>query len=317
MPNTKELAHHEEMCKRFTGAHALCAGCGIPVCVRTILNAIEEPVVVLNATGCLEVATTRYPTTAWNVPWLHVAFENTAAVASGVETAYRILRRRGKITKEIRFVAFGGDGGTYDIGLQALSGALERGHRFLYVCYDNEAYMNTGNQRSGATPFAAQTTTAPTGEKSFGKPQRRKDLTEIIAAHRVPYVAQASISDWYDLAVKARKAVSVEGSSFLNVLSTCPRGWGHPSDQSIKIARLGVETCYWPLYEIQDEQWSLNYAPQEKRPITEWLRPQRRFAHLFEPGNEGLLLQIQQQVDEDWDRLVRKCQESGVVYETL
>ncbi len=317
MPNTKELAYHEEVCKRFTGAHALCAGCGIPVCVRTILNALEEPVVVLTATGCLEVATTRYPTTAWNVPWLHVAFENTAAVASGVETAYRILRRRGKISKEIRFVAFGGDGGTYDIGLQALSGALERGHRFLYVCYDNEAYMNTGNQRSGATPFAAQTTTAPTGEKSFGKPQRRKDLTEIVAAHHVLYVAQASISDWYDLAVKARKAVSVEGASFLNVLASCPRGWGHPADQSIKIAHLGVETCYWPLYEIEDGQWRLNYIPAEKRPMTEWLRPQRRFAHLFEPGNEGLLLHIQRQVDEDWDRLVRRCQGSDVVYATL
>jgi len=317
VPNTKELARHEEVCKRFTGAHALCAGCGIPVCVRTILNAIEEPVVVLNATGCLEVATTRYPTTAWNVPWLHVAFENTAAVASGVETAYRILRRRGKISKDIRFVAFGGDGGTYDIGLQALSGALERGHRFLYVCYDNEAYMNTGNQRSGATPFGAQTTTAPTGEKSFGKPQRRKDLTEIVAAHHVPYVAQASISDWYDLAVKVRKAVSVDGPAFLNVLSTCPRGWGHPSDQGIKIAHLGVETCYWPLFEIANREWRLNYIPEEKLSITEWLRPQRRFAHLFEPGNEGLLLQIQQQVDEDWDRLVRKCQESDVVYETL
>jgi pyruvate ferredoxin oxidoreductase beta subunit len=308
MPNTKELAHREELHKRFTGAHALCAGCGIPICVRTILNAIEEPVVVINATGCLEVATTRYPTTAWNVPWIHVAFENAAAVASGVETAYRVLRQRGKISQEIRFVAFGGDGGTYDIGLQALSGALERGHRFIYVCYDNEAYMNTGNQRSGATPLAAQTSTTPLGERSFGKPQRRKDLTEIVAAHHIPYVAQASISDWYDLARKARQAASVDGPAFLNVLSTCPRGWGHPTDQSVKIARLAVETCYWPLYEIIEERWVLNYIPEEKLPITEWLRPQKRFAHLFEPQNRELLRQIQQQVDEEWEKLLRKCE---------
>lgn len=176
MPNTKALASYEEREKRFTGAHALCAGCGTPIAVRAVLNAIEEPVVVVTATGCLEVATTRYPTTAWNVPWLHVAFENAAAVASGVESAYRVLRRRGRISKEIRFVAFAGDGGTYDIGLQALSGALERGHRFLYVCCDNEAYMNTGNQRSGATPFAAQTSTAPVGQESFGKIKGAKIL---------------------------------------------------------------------------------------------------------------------------------------------
>ncbi len=308
MPNTKELAQHEEVQKRFTGAHALCAGCGTPICVRTILNAIEEPVVVINATGCLEVATTRYPTTAWNVPWIHVAFENAAAVASGVETAYRALRRRGKISKEIRFVAFAGDGGTYDIGLQALSGALERGHRFIYVCYDNEAYMNTGNQRSGATPLGAQTSTAPVGAKSFGKLQRRKDLTEIVAAHRIPYVAQASISNWYDLAVKARKAASADGPAFLNVLSSCPRGWGHSSDQSVHIARLAVETCYWPLYEIIDGRWQLNYIPEEKLPITEWLCLQKRFAHLFEPANKELLIEIQQQVDEDWEKLLRRCE---------
>lgn len=168
--------------------------------------------------------------------------------------------------------------------------------------------MNTGNQRSGATPFAAQTTTAPPGKKSFGKPQRRKDLTEIVAAHHIPYVAQASISDWYDLAVKARQAVSVDGPSFLNVLSTCPRGWGHPSDQSVKIAHLAVETCYWPLYEITDGRWHVNYIPEEKRPITEWLRLQRRFSHLFERGNEELLVQIQRQVDEDWEKLLRRCE---------
>ncbi|MFQ6054126.1 MAG: thiamine pyrophosphate-dependent enzyme, partial [Candidatus Bathyarchaeia archaeon] len=148
MANIKTLAKREEEEQRFGYGHALCAGCGIPIVVRTVLNSIKEPVVVANATGCLEVATTLYPYTAWNVPWVHNAFENAAATISGVETAYRVLRKKGKIDREIRFVAFGGDGGTYDIGLQSLSGALERGHSFLYVCYDNEAYMNTGIQRS-------------------------------------------------------------------------------------------------------------------------------------------------------------------------
>lgn len=312
MPNTKALASYEEREKRFTGAHALCAGCGTPIAVRAVLNAIEEPVVVVTATGCLEVATTRYPTTAWNVPWLHVAFENAAAVASGVESAYRVLRRRGKISKEIRFVAFAGDGGTYDIGLQALSGALERGHRFLYVCCDNEAYMNTGNQRSGATPFAAQTSTAPVGQESFGKIQRRKDLTEIVVAHRIPFVAQASIGDWYDLANKVRKAISTDGPSFINVMSSCPRGWGHDANQTVKITRLALETCFWPLFEVEDGRWNLNYVPEERLPIEIWLRPQKRFAHLFEPQEKTeLLREIQKQVDRDWERLLQWCEVSA------
>lgn len=307
MPKNKELAQQEEQQKRFTGAHALCAGCGTPIVVRTVLNAITEPVVIVTATGCLEVATTRYPTTAWNVPWLHIAFENAAAAASGVETAYRALRRRGKISQEIRFVAFAGDGGTYDIGLQALSGALERGHRFLYVCCDNEAYMNTGNQRSGATPFAAQTSTAPVGAASFGKTQKRKDLTEIVVAHRIPYVAQASIGDWYDLANKVRKAISADGPSFLNVMSSCPRGWGYETHQTVKIVRLATETCSWPLYEVENGVWKLSYLPAEKLPIEEWLRPQKRFAHLFHSENNKLLAEIQKQVDRDWERLLEKC----------
>ncbi|MCD6427720.1 MAG: pyruvate ferredoxin oxidoreductase, partial [Caldisericaceae bacterium] len=154
----------------LASGHRMCAGCGIGSIVRTVLAASDKPVIVANATGCLEVVTTIYPYSAWKVPWIHLTFENAAAVASGIETAYRALRKRGKIGKEVNIVAFGGDGGTYDIGFQALSGALERGHKFLYVVYDNEGYMNTGNQRSGATPYGASTTTVPAGTKSFGKP---------------------------------------------------------------------------------------------------------------------------------------------------
>ena len=197
--------------------------------VRTVLEHDHaSPVVVVNATGCLEVATTRYPTTAWNVPWLHVAFENAAAVASGVESAQRALRRRHALPadEEVAVVVFAGDGGTYDIGLQALSGALERGHRFLFVCYDNEAYMNTGVQRSGATPFGASTTTSPAGLESFGKAQQRKDMTAIAVAHHVPYVAQAAATHWHDLSVKVERAVAARRARLPQRAHRLPRRLG-------------------------------------------------------------------------------------------
>ena len=307
MANIKALAKREEGERRFGWGHALCAGCGIPIVVRTVLNSIEEPVVVANATGCLEVATTLYPYTAWNVPWVHNAFENAAATISGVEAAYRVLRKRGKIDREIKFVAFGGDGGTYDIGLQSLSGALERGHNFLYVCYDNEAYMNTGIQRSSATPLGASSTTEPPGKESFGKRRRRKDLTQIIAGHHIPYVAQASISHWHDLSRKVERAMAKDGPAFINVMSTCFRGWRHDARLATEIARLAVETRFWPLYEIEDGEWRLNYVPEEQVDIREWLRPQGRFAHLFTPENESVIDQIQDEVDREWKELLARC----------
>jgi pyruvate ferredoxin oxidoreductase beta subunit len=276
--------------------------------VRTVLGSIRRPVVVVNATGCLEVATTRFPTTAWNVPWLHVAFENAAAVASGVESAQRALRRRHALPdgEEVAVVVFAGDGGTYDIGLQALSGALERGHRFLFVCYDNEAYMNTGVQRSGATPFGASTTTSPAGLESFGKAQRRKDMTAIAVAHHVPYVAQAASTHWQDLSVKVERAVAADGPAFLNVLTDCPVGWGHEPQLARHVIDAAVETGFWPLYEVVDGGYRLTHEPG-RAPVEEWLRPQKRFAHLFQPGNEGLIRQIQEQVDRDWAALVALC----------
>jgi pyruvate ferredoxin oxidoreductase beta subunit len=310
MKRLKELVQQEEQEQRFTGGHSLCAGCGIPLLVRTVLNTSREPIVVVNATGCLEVATTRYPFTAWNLPWLHVAFENAAAAMSGVETAYRVLKRKGKLddSQRMRFVVFGGDGGTYDIGFQSFSGALERGHRFLYVCYDNEAYMNTGNQRSGATPIGANTTTVPVGlESNLGKKQERKDLTEIVVSHHIPYVAQASISHWQDFSQKVEKGLSADGPAFLNVLSTCQRGWGFEPSQSVNLARLAVETCYWPLYEVEQGCYRLTHVPETKRPITQWLQPQKRFSHLFREENQSILQQIQAKVDRDWEKLLRKC----------
>lgn len=307
MPSLKTLAHNAETELRFTGGHSLCRGCGAPTVVRTVLNSIPTPVVVVNATGCLEVATTRYPTTAWGVPWLHLAFENAAAAASGLEAAYRALRKRGAIPDEpLTFVVFAGDGGTYDIGLQALSGALERGHRFLYVCYDNEAYMNTGIQRSGATPFAAATTTSPSGRRDYGKHQSRKDITAIAIAHHIPYVAQAAISHWQDLSDKAVRASRQEGPAFLNVLSGCALGWGHSPADTIEIVRLAVETRYWPLYEVVQGHYWLNYQPERPLPLEEWLSRQERFKHLFAAENHDHLRELEALVEHEWEVLLER-----------
>ena len=310
MSRLKELVRREAGVPPIRSGHSLCQGCGAPMVVRTVLDSIETPTVVISATGCLEVATTRYPTTAWNVPWLHVAFENTAAAASGVETAYRALAKRGALpqAEELTFVAFAGDGGTYDIGLQALSGALERGHRFVFVCYDNQAYMNTGIQRSGATPFGASTTTSPAGSVSFGKLQQRKDMTAIAVAHHIPYVAQAAGGPhWHDLSVKAARAAKADGPAFLNVLSNCPLGWGHEPKFSPRIVNGAVESCVWPLYEVAEGRYRLSYEPKQKVPVAEWLREQKRFAHLFEPQADGILDEIQRRVDADWAELRARC----------
>jgi pyruvate ferredoxin oxidoreductase beta subunit len=305
----KTLVRNQNGVPPLRGGHSLCQGCGIPMVVRTVLNTIRQPTVVVNATGCLEVATTRYPTTAWNVPWLHVAFENAAAVASGVESAQRALARRHALPagEEAAVVVFAGDGGTYDIGLQALSGALERGHRFLFVCYDNEAYMNTGIQRSGATPFAASTTTSPAGLDSFGKAQQRKDMTAIAVAHHVPYVAQATAGHWDDLSRKVERAVAADGPAFLNCLTNCPLGWGHEPRLAPKVLAAAVDSLFWPLYEVVDGRYRLTYQPEHVVPIEEWLSLQQRFAHLLTPESRPLVEEIQTRVDADWQALLERC----------
>ncbi len=302
----RAMAEHEEAEPRFLGGHALCAGCGIPMVVRTVLNSIDGPVVVVNATGCLEVATTRYPETAWNVPWLHVAFENAAAVMSGIEAADRALRRRGGAytVESPTFVVFGGDGGTYDIGLQSLSGALDRGHRFLYVCYDNQAYMNTGIQRSGATPMGSRTATTPVGQAHSGSPRGRKDLTAIVAAHQIPYAAQASAVDFADLSRKVRRAVQMGGSAFLNVLTPCPLGWGFTAREGIAVVREAVETGLWPLYEVIEGRYRLTYEPDPRQSVDRFLATQTRFRHLG-PDEKAA---IQDTVDRDWHRLMDRVE---------
>lgn len=262
----------------------------------------------------MEVTTTIYPNTSWKVPYIHSVFGNAGATVSGMETAYKALLKRGKIKTEkpVKFVAFGGDGGTYDIGLQALSGALERQHDFLYVCYDNGAYMNTGNQRSGATPYGASTETTPAGKESFGKEVDRKNLMSIVAAHHIKYAATANVGFIDDFQAKVKKAFETPGPTFILVFSPCPNQWKHAPSQTIEIAKLGTQTNFWPLYEIVDGEYKLSYEPKEKIKIEEFMQTQGRFRHIFKSLNkDDLIRDIQEKVDEEWER-VRDLVETGV-----
>ena len=242
--------------------------------------------VVANATGCLEVATTIFPYTAWRCGFIHNAFANAAATLSGVETAYRALKKQDKLDSEVKFIAFGGDGGTYDIGFQSLSGAVERGHRMLYICYDNGAYMNTGIQRSSATPLYADTTTSPAGRHSSGKSQWRKDLTAIMAAHNIPYAAQAAPSHFMDLMAKVQRALSVDGPSFINIMAPCPRGWRYDTRAGISLTRQGWKPVIGRCTS-RSGSWKLSYRPRQKQPIEDWLRS-RGFRHLCRRGEEEI-----------------------------
>jgi pyruvate ferredoxin oxidoreductase beta subunit len=307
MATLKELVKRPE---RMAGGHRACTGCGAMIATRQILlSAGDAPVVCGAATGCLEVVTTIFPYTAWETPFIHNAFENVAATISGAEAAYESLKKKGRIPdRKINFIAFGGDGGTYDIGLQSLSGAMERGHRMLYVCYNNEAYMNTGVQRSSATPHGAHTTTSPSGKVSYGKTQYRKDLTEILVAHDIPYVATVIPSHWLDLSKKVEKALAVDGPSFINVLSPCQLGWAYPPETTIESCRLAVDTCFWPLYEVENGYYKITVKPREKKPIIEYLKTQGRFRHLNLPANEHAIREMQEYLDMKWEKLVRRAE---------
>ena len=306
--NVKEVVANRP--SRFKAGHRMCAGCGAPVVGRMVLRALkpEDHAVICSATGCMEVSTFIYPYTSWSDSFIHTAFECAGATLSGVEAAYNSLKKQGKLPEDehTKFIAFGGDGGTYDIGLQSLSGAMERGHDMVYVCYDNGAYMNTGIQRSSATPHFADTTTSPAGSKVPGKLQPRKDLTEVMAGHHIPYVAQSiAVNNLKDLYEKSEKAIYTKGAAFLNVFTPCPRGWGYPTDELMNINKLAVETCYWPLYEVIDGKYIVNYKPKNKLPIEEFLKSQRRFKHMFLPGNEWMIEEFQKEVDLRWENLLK------------
>ena len=299
----------EEIAKpeRFSGGHRLCAGCGASVAVRGVLRALkpEDHAVCGVATSCLEVSSYLYPYTSWNTSYIHNAFENVGATISGVEACYKAMKKKGTMGGEtFKFIAWGGDGGTYDIGFQSLSGAMERGHDMVYVCYDNEAYMNTGIQRSSATPEYADVSTAPAGSIIPGKAQSKKDLTDVIVSHNVPYVAQTTfISNFKDLHEKAHKALYTPGAAFLNILAPCPRGWRYPNEDLMEICKLAVETCIWPLYEVIEGKWILSYEPKNKLPVADYLKKQGRFSHM----NDEMIAKYQQFVDKKWEKLLSKC----------
>jgi len=300
--NLKELSKRESI---WASGHRSCAGCApATVMKQVLLAASDKPIVASCATGCMEVCSSIYPQTAWRCNYIHSAFENSAATISGVEAAYRSLKKQGKIEDDINFIGFGGDGGTYDIGFQSLSGSMERRHNMLYVCYDNEAYMNTGVQRSSATPIGARTNTTPSGKVKGGKEQSRKDLAACMVAHDVPYVATASPHNPRDLMTKVQKALEVEGPKFMLILAPCPVGWEFKPQDSIKLAKLAVETCFWPLYEVEEGKYTINYKPKEKLPITDWTDTQRRFRHLTQPMFAPLLEQLQAETDQKWAELL-------------
>ncbi|MEM1570124.1 MAG: thiamine pyrophosphate-dependent enzyme [Candidatus Bathyarchaeia archaeon] len=287
--------------------HSACAGCGPSITIRLILKALRGPTVVVTPTGCMEIVSSSYPQTAWGVPWVHVLFENAAAVASGIEGAYKYMAKKGLLDKKVDVVVIGGDGGTFDIGIQALSGALERWHKFTYICYDNEAYMNTGIQRSGATPKGAATTTSPAGEVVPGKLEYKKNLIEIAVAHRIPYAATGTIAYWSDLMEKVRKSLEADGPAVLHFLAPCPLGWRFDPSQTVKLSRLAVQTRYFPIYEVENGAYKLNVKVSKPLPVEEFLKPQGRFRHLFTPKFKYVIEDIQKNVDENWKKLLEKC----------
>ena len=283
--------------------HRACTGCGEALAVRIACKAMGGNIIVANATGCMEVISSQLPTTSWDMPWIHTLFENTAAVASGVESALKVMVRKGKLPdKGTKVVAMGGDGATSDIGFQALSGALERGHDFLYLMFDNEAYMNTGIQRSSATPFGASTTTSPAGKKSIGQKTQKKNMPAIVAAHDIPYVATASPSYPFDMMEKVKKGLAVNGPAFISVFSVCPTGWRSSPDLSVRLGRLAVQTGVFPLYEIENGKYKITVEPSPLRPVQDYFKLQGRFRHL----SEGNIKDIQERVIKDYEALKEK-----------
>ena len=274
----------------FKSGHTACAGCAAATAFRHIMKALGKDTIIVNATGCSEIFTSVYDSSAWAVPYIHCVFENAAPVAAGVVES---LRAQGNDHTKVAVIA--GDGATYDIGFGHMSGMMERGHDVLYICYDNEAYMNTGVQRSGATPWKAKTTTSQVGSKVRGKMQFKKPLTEIVAAHNIPYVATSTSAHYADLMQKVQKAKEIPGPTFVNILATCVPGWGTNPALSMQYLKDAVDTHVWPIMEIENGFMKLNLKP-EKKPVETYLKGQKRFKHLTPEA----IAEIQDLIDERW-----------------
>ncbi|MFC1971136.1 pyruvate synthase subunit PorB [Chloroflexota bacterium] len=290
--------------EKFAPGHRACIGCGEALAIRLAFKALGNNIIVANATGCMEIVASQIPYTSWHVPWIHTLFENTAAVASGIEAAYKAMRRKGMaVPPDVKIVAIAGDGGTTDIGLQALSGAMERGHDFLYLCFDNEAYMNTGIQRSSSTPFGAATTTSPAGKISMGQFSWKKNMPEIAAAHNIPYVATACHSYPFDLMEKVAKGIAAPGPAYIQILSVCPTGWRSATDTVVKLGRLAVETGMFLLFEVENGQYKMSVDLPRLRPVKDYLKQQGRFRHL----TDDTIDVIQKRVEKEYQKLVGKA----------
>jgi len=283
----------------FASGHRACAGCGMAIAVKLILEAAGEKVIVTSPTGCLEIVSSPYPETSWKVPWIHSLFENASAVASGVEVGLNALGRK----QEGKVLVIAGDGGTADIGMGALSGMFERGHDITYICYDNGAYMNTGVQRSSMTPIGASATTTPAGKVSYGEVHPKKDLVSIAVSHGVRYVASASVGFAMDLMEKVKRAVDHDGPSFIHLHASCCTGWRHPSSKTVEISRLAVLTGILPLYEVVDSE-IVNIKKLAKRlPVEDYLKTQGRFSHLFKTDDGAdVISKVQEMADKNAER---------------
>ncbi len=302
---SEKFDHEEDL---FNPGHRACAGCGAALACKYVTEATGEDTIIATPTGCMEVVSTPYPESAWGVSWIHDIFENAAAVAAGVETAYRSFKNRGKEgymdVDDVNFVVLAGDGATFDIGIRSLSGMMERGHDVLYICYDNEAYMNTGIQRSGSTPMGASTTTSPSGDASFGNDTHKKNMPAIAAAHGCEYVATSAVAYPQDFKNKVEKALDYDGAKYMQVHSPCPLGWEHESDQTVEISRLAVETGIYPLYEMENGKIISVKKVKDRKPVEEYLKTQGRFDHLFEKeGGDEVIQEIQEFVDNQADDL--------------
>ena len=301
----KQTINAEEL---LAPGHRACLGCGEELAVRLITKFLGRDIIVVNATGCTEIVSSPYPATSWRVPWIHTLFENTAAVASGVESGINALKRKGQYASEAKVVAMAGDGATADIGFQALSGALERGHNFIFICFDNEAYMNTGIQRSSATPYGASTTTSPAGKISIGQTSWKKNMPAIVAAHNIPYVATVSPSYPFDLLRKIEKAKNTKGPAYIHVFAVCPTGWRTPTNSAIEMGKLAVSTGVFPLYEIENGKYTINVKPSRLRPVEDYLKVQGRFRHL----TPDVIQQIQKRVTAEYEELKKKASRSVI-----
>lgn len=306
----KNLKQFSTANERFEGAHLLCPGCAHSMIVRELMNCTEDNLVLSTNTGCLEVSTAVYPYTSWDSSWIHIGFENASTAVCGAEAMYKAKKRKGSLKDPdapVKFVAFGGDGSTYDIGFQWLSGCMERGHDFTYICLDNEVYANTGGQRSSSTPIGASTTTSPAGRVSYGEKMMKKDIVGIMAAHGAPYVAQVAPNKWKDMVKKLQTSLNTEGPCFINAMSACTTEWKFDPKDTINVSDIAVDSLVFPLYEIiNGEKLNITYRPKNVIPVRDYLGIQGRFKHLFKPENEHVIKKWQEDVDKKWEYLQRR-----------